>query len=888
MSHLRRLLMRLVSAILPGRAERELTRELTAHLRQLEDEYVRRGMSAPDARAAALRAFGGVEQAKEVQRDTRSIQWIDELRQNVGYAVRTLRRTPGFTVAAVMTLALGIGANTLMFSVVNATLLQPIAFPDADRLVTVWKGQVKDPEHFNIVSMPNYRDYRERSRSFASIAVFDSAGRGYNLSGDGEPEQVPGLRVTASLFTVLGIPPQLGRTFLPEEEEAGNNRVVVLSHGLWTRRFGADPSIVGKTIQLDSQPHVVVGVMPASFTFRFGIVRQLWVPAGWTKGDEDRGSNSFIAIARLKPDVTLQQARTEMDTIGRALSAEYAPEDVGYTVRLEPFSNLATRRLRSTLMPMMAAVGFVLLIACVNVANLMLARGAARARELAIRCTLGAGRGRIVRQLLTESVVLACAGAVAGVVLAWWGTSALAPILPNNLRTLPFRASDTIHIDATVLAFTAALAIATGVVFGLVPALAAFRTDLAHPLKENARGSTGGGKSRLRYGLVAAEVALTLVVLAGAGVMLVSVARLLDVDPGLDPENVLVLGMSVPQENLYYGPPGNPRFCGAIAEQVGSIPGVVSASAVAHLPLTGANAGRGLAIEGRPDPGPENQPGAAYSVACPGILKTLGVTLLAGREFTDGDSLGAPDVALINETFAKRNWPGEEAVGKRFKIGRPSDDAPWLTVVGVHKDFRHFGLDSEQGPSFYRPYQQAGWPLITIVVKTKSAPEGFIAPVKRAIAVVEPNQPVSAVRTMEGIVGSSVASRRFPMLLLSGFALLALVLAAVGIAGVVGYSVVQRTAEIGVRVALGAQRRDVLRLILGHSLAWALAGVIVGLAGAVGLLRLLGTLLFEVTPADPMVLLSVSFVLIGVVVAASYVPARRAVRVDPVTALRQS
>jgi putative ABC transport system permease protein len=888
MSHLRRLMMRLVSAVLPGRADRELTREMAAHLQQLEDEYLRRGLSAADARAAALRAFGGVEQAKEMQRDTRSIRWIDELRQNVKYAIRTLYRTPGFTVAAAMTLALGIGANTLMFSVVNATLLQPIAFPDADRLVTVWKGRVSDPQHLNIVSMPNYRDYRERSRSFESLALFDSAGRGYNLSGGGEAEQVPGLRVTASLFTVLGVPPQIGRTFLPEEEEAGNNRVVVLSHGLWTRRYGADPSIVGRTIQIDSQPHVVVGVMPASFTFRFGIVRQLWVPVGWTKGDQDRGSNSFISIARLKPGVTLQQARIEMDTIGRALSEEYAPEDVGYTVRLEPFRNLGARRLRSTLVPMMAVVGFVLLIACVNVANLMLARGAARARELAIRCTLGAGRGRIVRQLLTESVVLASAGAVAGVVLAWWGTGALVPILPNNLRTLPFRASDTIHIDRTVLAFTAALAIVTGILFGLVPALTAFRADLAHPLKEHARGSTGGGKSRLRYGLVAAEVALTLVVLAGAGVMLVSVARLLGVDPGLDPKNVLVLGMSVPQENLYYGPPGNPRFCAAIAEQIGSIPGIVSVSAVAHLPLTGANAGRGLAIEGRPDPGPENQPGAAYSVACPGILKTLGITLLAGREFTHGDSLGGAAVALVNETFAKRNWPGEDAVGKRFKIGRTGDDAPWLTVVGVHKDFRHFGLDSEQGPSFYRPYQQAGWPLITIVVKTVSAPEGFIAPVKRAIASVEPNQPVSGVRTMEAIVGSSVASRRFPMLLLSGFALLALVLAAVGIAGVVSYSVVQRTAEIGVRVALGAQRRDVLRLILGHSLAWALAGIVVGLAGAVGLLRLLDTLLYDVTPADPMVLMPVSVVLVAVVLGASYVPARRAVRVDPVTALRQS
>jgi predicted permease len=888
MSQLRWLVMRLLSAVRHGRAERELTREIAAHLRQIEDDYVRRGMSAQDARLAALRTFGGVEQAKEVQRDARSILWIDELRQNVRYAFRTLRRTPGFTFAAVMTLALGIGANTLMFSVVNATLLQPVAYPNADRLVTVWKGRVNDPEHFNIVSMPNYRDYRERSRSFESIALFDSAGRGYNLTGRGEAEQVPGLRVTASFFDVLGVSPQLGRTFLPEEEVAGNDRVVVLSHGLWTRRYGADPSIIGKTIPIDSQPYVVVGVMPASFTFRFDFARQLWVPVGWTRGDQDRGSNSFVAIARLKPDVTLQQARTEMDTIGRALSAEHAPDDVGFTVRLQPFSDLGTRRVRSTLVPMMAVVGFVLLIACVNVANLMLARGAARAHELGVRCTLGAGRGRIMRQLLTESVVLACAGAVAGLVLAWWGTSALVPILPTNLLTLPFRASNTLHIDLTVLAFTTALSVASGILFGLVPAFASFRTDLTQPLKENARGSIGDGKGRLRYGLVAVEVAVTLVVLAGAGVMLVSVARLLGVNPGLDPRNVLVLGMSVPQENLYYGPPGNPRFCESIDEQVGSIPGVVSVSAVAHLPLSGAGAGRGIAVEGRPDPGPENQPGGAYSVACPGILKTLGIALVRGREFTHRDSLEAPDVVLVNETFARQNWPGEDAIGKRFKIGRTTDDAPWLTIVGVHKDFHHFGLDSEQGPSFYRPYQQAGWPFISVVVKTAGTPQGFTAAVKRAIAVVEPKQPVSGVLTMEEIISSSVSSRRFPMLLLSGFALLALVLAAVGIAGVVGYSVVQRTPEIGVRVALGAQRRDVLRLILAHSLAWALGGVVVGVVCAVGVLRLLGRLLYDVTPADPIVLLSVSFVLIAVVLGASYVPARRAVRVDAVTALRQS
>jgi predicted permease len=577
-----------------------------------------------------------------------------------------------------------------------------------------------------------------------------------------------------------------------------------------------------------------------------------------------------------------------MDTIGRAMAAEYPVELVDETVRLEPMTDFGMDRKRSMLWPMLAVVGFVLLIACVNVANLMLARAATRSRELAIRATLGAGRGRIVRQLLTESLVLACAGAVGGLLIAYWGANAILPLLPGYIRSSDFRPVDRIGIDITVLAFTSAIAIGSGILFGLAPAFAAFRGNLTNPLKQNARGTTGDGKSRLRYGLVAAEVALTLIVLAGAGVMLVSVARLLGVHPGLDAKNVLVMAMTLPQENSYYGPPGNPRFCETLSQQVGSVPGVVSASAVGHLPLTGARAGRGLAIEGRPEPEPGQGFGGAYSVACADVLKTLGIPLKEGRDFNVRDTLEAPAVAIVNESFQKTVWPNESAIGKRFKIGGLNSDNPWMTVVGVHKDFHHRGLDVPQGPSFYRPYQQAAWPVMSIVVKTTAAPEGLTTSIVRAVGVVEPFQPVSGVRTMEEVVGMSVAPRRFPMYLLSGFAVLALILAAVGIAGVVGYSVVQRTPEIGVRIALGAQRFDVLRLILGHSLAWALAGVVIGVGAAIGLLRLLGTMLYQVTASDPVVLGSVSVLLIAVVLGASYLPARRAMRVDAVTALRQS
>ena len=650
---------------------------------------------------------------------------------DVRYAFRLWRRNPGFTAVAVLTLALGIGANTTMFSVVNATVFQPLPFPDAERLQTLWKAGT-DPGDLNITSLPNYRDWVAENHVFDSLALFDSSGRGYNLTGNGEPEAVSGLRVTASFFKVLGVQPMLGRTFRDEEEEPGKAQVVVLSHGLWTRRYGADRRIVGKTIQIDSAPFTVIGVMPESFTFQFwSNPRQLWVPAGWTVGDQDRGSNSFLCIGRLKPGVTLETARAEMDTIGKSLARAYPESNAGNTIRVIPVNQYGTERLRPAMFALMGVVGFVLLIACVNVANLMLARAATRQTEMAIRSAIGAGQRRIVRQLLTESVLLAAAGGIAGLLLAAWGTSALPALLPN-LQSLPMRSMETFTLDSTVLAFTFGVALLSGILFGLAPAFAAGRSNLAEPLKENGRISASGAKSRLRYSLVAAEVALTLVVLAGAGMMIASVARLLGVDPGLDPKNVLVMAMSQPQEDLYYGPPAHAGFCQALTTQVGTLPGVISVSAIGHLPLGGGSAGRGIGIEGRPDPGPEKRSGARYSVVCPGILKTLGIPLLSGREFSDRDVVGTPGVVLINDAMAKRDWPGEEAVGKRFKIGPVGSDSPWLTVVGVFRTYRHTGLDDDRVPQFFRPFPQAGWPIMNIVTKTAGAPAAFITPVKKS------------------------------------------------------------------------------------------------------------------------------------------------------------
>jgi putative ABC transport system permease protein len=813
---------------------------------------------------------------------------MDVLLRDIRFAVRMLARSPGFAAAAIITLGLGIGANTTMFSIVNGVLLRPLPFPEPDRLMTIWNGRADEPRALNIVSLPDYREWRARSQVFEELALFDSAGRGYNLTGGTEPEQVSGVRVTASFFRVLGIAPLLGRTFLEEEEEPARDNVVVLSHGLWQRRFGGDPAIVGRAIPIDGQDHVVVGVMPERFRFQFWSgPRELWVPAGWTAGDRERGSNSFVCIGRLARGVTPAQASSEAEAVSRALVRERpADYDAQWTTRIVPMAEYGVRQLRPALLALLGVVGFVLLISCVNVANLSLARATARQREVAIRSALGAGRARIVRQLLTESVLLALMGGAVGLVIAWWGATVLPAVLPGGLTRIPLRPLERIALDGSVLAFTAGAAVLTGVLFGLAPALASFRGDLGAPLKENARGSTPGGKSRLRYGLVASEVALTLVVVVGAGLMIASVARLLGVDPGLDPRNVLMMSLSLPQEDLYYGPPGNPRFCQALDEQVGAVPGVLSVSLIAHPPLAGGGAGRRFTIEGRPAPAPGQEPGAGYSVACPNVMRTLGVPLASGREFTLADTLGAPPVALINESMARRFWPDEDAVGKRFKLGGLESSNPWLTVVGVSRDVRHFGLDEDLRPSFLRPYAQAGWPFATVIVKTATEPLPLAARVKEALARAEPGRPVARMTTMEATVASSVSGRRFPMLLLTTFAALALALAAVGIAGVVGYSVAQRTQEIGVRMALGAQARDVLRMMIGQSLAWTAGGLVVGLLASALVLRFLASLLYGVRPLDPLVVGGAALLLAAVAAAASYLPARRAARVDPVAVLR--
>ncbi|MFZ0639875.1 MAG: ABC transporter permease [Candidatus Acidiferrales bacterium] len=812
------------------------------------------------------------------------------LLQDIRYALRMLVKAPGFAAVAILTLALGIGANTAIFSVINATLLKPLPYPGTDRLVLVWQTYGGNgPDNINIVSALNMMDVQKQNTVLESMAWFDSAGKGYNLAVGDVPERVSGVRVTSQFFHVLGVQPLLGRTFLPEEETAGKDREVVLSYPLWQRRFGGDPALLGKQIPIDGESYTVVGVMPGTFEFQFDSrARELWVPVGYTKNDlTDRGSNSFVAIGRLRPGVTLEQAKAEMDTIGQRLAKQYPNDDNDMSATVMPFTEFGMTDLKATLWALLAAVGFVLLIACVNVANLLLARGAARQRELAIRCALGATRRRIVRQLVTESMLLGLLGGIAGLLFAGLALKLVTPLLPTDLQFLPFRHVGAIAIDGRVFVFALLLSCLTGVLFGLAPALSTHQSQLIDPLKEGAgRGLTSAGGNRLRHALVAGEVALALIVLAGAALMIDSMGRLLGVNPGLNPKNVLTMGVSTAQENLYVGPPTDEQFCQQLTQHLGAIPGVLSVGAVAHLPLSGANAGRGFTIEGRPDPGPKNEPGGGYSVACPNFFRTMGIPLVEGREFTDADTVNSANVVVMNEAMAHRYWPKGGALGAHIKLAAFNDSAPWMTVVGIVANFRHDGLDANPRPYFYRPFTQAGWPFMTVVMRTRSVPASFEHAARTALAQMSGDYPASGVLTMEQIVSDSLGSRRFPMVLLSAFASLALILSAVGIAGVVGYSVVQRTHEIGIRMALGAQPRDVLKLVLGGSMLWTFGGIGAGIAGALGLTRLLGDLLYGVHPADPFILGATAAVLAAVAFAACYVPARRAMRVDPMVALR--
>ncbi|HEX8696734.1 MAG TPA: ABC transporter permease [Longimicrobium sp.] len=874
---------RLYGLLRKGRIEREMDEEMRFHIRMRAEENVRRGMAPEEARRAAERSFGNLARIKDAARDVRGGGLPETLLQDLRYGARTLRRAPAFALTVVLTSALAIGANTAIFSVVDAVLLRPLPFEDPGRLARLWGGLADGTAERIPVSYPNFADYRSQARTLRNVAAYSPTSAVLRAPG-GEPESVWGARASADLFPLLGVRPELGRAYSPEEDRPDGPPVVVLGHELWRRRFASDPGVVGRQVTLDDRSVTVVGVMPPGFRFPVeGERSEYWVPVASDPGSAERLPNRrgkyLLVIARLGPGVGLERARAEIETIGRRLEAQYPDANTGWRFRLVPLREDVVGGARPALLVLLGAVGLVLLISCANVANLLLARAAARADEIAVRRALGASRARIVRQLLTESLLLSLAGGALGLLLAGWLVRAIARAGPADVPRLADAG-----LNAPVLGFALALSVVTGIVFGLAPALQGSRGSPGGSLKEGGRGATDGvRRTRLRGVLVASEAALSLMLLAGAGLLAKSFARLLQTEPGYETGRVLTSRVSL-SEARHPEPARQAAVFRQVLRRVEAVPGVEAVGAARFLPLGGRDSYDVFRVVGRAPFAPGAEPVVRYQVASPGYFRAMGIPLLRGRPFTDGDAEGSPPVLVVNQAFARRHLPGEDPLGRRVAIG----DQPPREIVGVVGDVRHRGLDEEAQPEFYVPYLQAPRPELHLVVRAAAADPARLAPaVRRAVREVAPDALVHETRTMDALLGRSVARRRFHTLLLGSFALTALVLATLGIYGVTAYTVTQRTHEIGIRVALGARRGDVLRLVVGRGMAPALAGIALGLAGALAATRVMAGLLYGVGPGDPPVFAGVSLLLAATALAACYLPARRATGVDPAVALRQ-
>ncbi len=796
------------------------------------------------------------------------------LLQDLRYAARVLRRAPGFTVLAVLALALGVGANTAIFTVVNAVLLRPFPFKDSERLVVVWDQLRKLGLTQFPVTFANYFDYRDQNRVFEDVAAFQYTA--FNLSEQsGQPERISAMRVSANLFPLLGAAAAAGRVFASEENQPGRDNVVVVSHALWRRRFGADLNVIGKTVMLDGNLFTVIGIMPAGFEFSIQTSTSpgLWLPLAF-RSDPARLAGGLQLLARLKDGASLEQAQANLKAVAGAIEQQYHPyrgprgEDAGYGVVVVPLREQIFGQWRKGLLVLMGAVGFVLLIACANVANLLLARAAGREKEIAIRSALGASRSRLVRQFLTESMLLALLGGAGGLALAYGGVDLIVALGP-------YKPGTPLGPDSLVLGFTLLLSLVTGLLFGLIPA---FSADVS-PSRRPAVSA-----SRL---LIASEVALSLVLVAGAGLLVKSFLRLESVNPGFRAERVLAAQASLPQP-AYRERNQISAFYQQLMEQLGNLPGVESASMASRLPLGGGRGGDPFSIEGRPYDSASKTPQVVNSqVAGPNYFRTMGIPLLTGRDFTERDAESGLPVVIINETMARGFWHNEDPLGKRIVLGAPRPGAAWLTIAGVVGDVKNASLDVAPLPQMYVPHSQNPSRSMTLVVRTAASPMAMVALVRSAVAAIDKNQPIYDVITMEQRLSASVAQPRFQSTLLGVFAGIALLLATVGIYGVVAHGVARRTREIGIRMALGAQRWDVLRLVIGESMGPALIGLAAGVAATFALGRALGSLLYEVTPTDPATLAGASLLLLGAALVACYLPARRATRIEPMSALRQ-
>jgi predicted permease len=798
---------------------------------------------------------------------------MTNLWQDLRYGARMLLKKPGFTIVAGITLALGIGANTAIFSIVNAVLIRPLPYQEPDQLVML--DEIPPGGGQFAIAPGNFVDWRDQSMSFVGMSAF--RGGSLILTSDGNAEQLRSQRISANFFELLGIKPALGRFFTSDEDQPDRNRVVILSYSLWQRRFGGEPGIVGKMLALDGNLYTVVGIMPANF--RFFVGTEIWTPLALTSEERlSHDKHDFFAIARLKSNISLEQARVEMKAIAERLGAQYPRSNADWGIRLTPLQEWVVGDTRPVLLALLSVVAFVLLIACANIANLLLARSAARQREVAIRAALGASRWRVTRQLLTESLLLGIVGGLIGLLPAVWGINLLRSLVPIRLGV------ETVGVDGRALGFTFMISVFTALLFGLAPTLQAARLNLTESLKEGGWSGVGGpGRDRTRSLLVIAEIALSLALLVSAGLVVKSFLHLIQVNPGFQSEGLLTMQVSLPRPK-YPEPANLTAFFQQLIEKIAAVPGVASVGAASTLPFK-IDEVQEFIIGGRPPITPGKEPSANYYTASAGYFRAMGIPLLKGRLFSDNDAKNAPRVALINETLARRYFSDEEPIGKRINISK-GGFGTWREIVGVVGGVKHYGLDSKTTMQIYEPYLQIPQSAMNFAVRITGDPDSIAAAIRNQVTAMDKDQPIANIRTMENIVADSVSRQRFSALLFTLFAGVALILAAVGIYGVMSYYVAQRTREIGIRMALGAARGDMLKLVVGKGMLLALIGVMIGLAAAFALTRLVSALLFGVTPYDPMTFTVITLLLMTVALLACWIPARRATKIDPMIALR--
>ena len=879
---IREMLTRIAGAFGLGRTDRDLSTELAFHLEMLEERHRARGLDPAAARRAARLELGGDAQIAEAWRDQRSLPLADTLWQDVRYGLRMLRRTPGFTLAALLTLAIGIGANTAIFTIVDGVLLRPLPYADPARLVTVG-DRTANGQSAN-VGFATVLDWRARSRTFEHVAMMRSWQP--TLVTNGEAERLPAVRVSANYFDMLGVRPVLGRGFTADDDRPDHWRVLLLSDGLWRRRFGADPGVVGRTVTMNDRAFRVIGVMPADFApldaQRFyNAAAELWAPIGYDlSGDSScRGCRHLRGFGRLRPGVTLAEAGAEMNAIREQMRREHPNEYDAGSIAVVPLQDALTGDVRGSLLVLLGAVAFVLLIACANVANLLLARAVTRRRELALRAVLGASRTRIVRQLLTESFLLGAAGAIAGTLLAMTALEGLAALAPVSLP----RAGG-FAIDARVLAFTAAVAVLTSLFFGLLPAWRGAAAGAQRTLAVDSRGSVGG-RSRARSALVVADLVLALVLLAGAGLMLRTVSALLRASPGFNPERIVALQFSLVGQ-AYAEDAAVVAFQNRLVERLRALPGVEGVALAGQIPFGGNADCRGFHAGGRMKANPVDDPCIELYGVTPDYMKLMDIPLLAGRTFTEADTAGSAPVIVVSASTAKEVWGAASPLGSQVRIGSHAR-GPWRTVIGVVGDVHHDDLTAAPTPSMYTPQAQATDSYLVALVKSSTPnPEALVAPARAVFRGLDATVPLYDIATLPALVAKSSGDRLFVMRLLAGFAAVAVLLAAIGLYGVVSYGVAQRTREVGVRLALGAQARDILALVLGGGVKLVALGVAGGLAAAALATRFLGSLVFGVSPVDPLTVAGAAALLVVVALAAHWAPIRRALRIDPASALR--